>query len=238
MFSNIINFVKKYLMKYPEAIYHYTSVEKLFLILGNFQLKMSQLKDTNDPRERMGLKAVLDVRAKNGNKLLRLYQSRDINLNTITCFSGDNEGTKGFDLPTMWAHYGDEYRGVALMICPTTLIEENSETLFFDKVQYEKPKANIVMEGEMKPEELVQSLFFSKRPDWNSEKEWRLLSLRSQRMCNIKKSLKSIVLGLDFDHAFLSSINKLIQDENVTIQQLKLDNDSQSFYVEPTIPDN
>jgi hypothetical protein len=219
-------------MKYPDAIYHYTSVEKLFLILGKFQLKMSPLKDTNDPRERMGLKAVLDVKAKNGNKLLRLYQSRDINLNTITCFSGDNEDTKGFDLPTMWAHYGDEYRGVALLICPIALIEENDKTLYFDKVKYEKPKSNIVMEGEMTPEELRQLLFFSKRPDWNSEKEWRLLSLRSQRMCDIRKSLKSIILGLDFNSDYIPSIKQLIQGSDIRIQKLKLENDSQSFYIE------
>jgi len=218
--------------KYPDSIYHYTSVEKLFLILGNFQLKMSPLEDLNDPRERMGLKAVLDVLAINGDKLLRIYQSRNTILNTITCFSGDSENTKGFDLPTMWAHYGDNYKGVSLNICPISLIEENNRTLFFDKVQYEKPKSNIVMEGEMKPEELIQALFFSKRPDWDSEKEWRLLSLNNEGMCNIRKSLKSIILGLDFDHAFSPSIKKLIQGENIIIQQLKLDNDSQSFYVE------
>lgn len=217
-------------MKNPDSIYHYTSVEKLFLILGNFQLKMNLLKDTNDPRERMEYNATLDVKVKDGHKLLRTFQMR--NYGTITCFSGDNEDTKGFDLPTMWAHYGDEYRGVALMICPITLLEENKESLYFDKVLYEKPKANIVMEGEMTPEELRQLLFFSKRPDWNSEKEWRLLSLNNESMCNISKSLKSIIVGLDFDHAFCPSIKKLIQGENIIIQQLKLDNDSQSFYVE------
>jgi len=217
-------------MKYPDAIYHYTSVEKLFLILGNFQLKMNLLKDTNDPRERMEYNAVLDVKAKHGSKLLRIFQMRKNS--TIACFSGDTENTKGFDLPTMWAHYGNNYRGVSLNICPITLIKENSETLHFDKMHYEKPKANIVMEGEMTPEELRQLLFFSKRPDWNSEAEWRLLSLHNQRMCSIKESLKSIILGLDFDHAFCPSIKKLIKGENINIQQLKLDNDSQSFYVE------
>lgn len=217
-------------MKNSEAIYHYTSVEKLFLILGNFQLKMNLLKDTNDPRERMEYSAALNVNAKHGYKLLQIFQMR--NYGTITCFSGDNEDTKGFDLPTMWAHYGDEYRGVALMICPITLLEENNESLFFDKVLYEKPKANIVMEGGMTPEELRQLLFFSKRPDWNSEKEWRLLSLRSQGMCHIRKSLKSIVLGLDFNPDYIPSIKKLIQGSDIRIQKLKLDNDSQSFYIE------
>lgn len=230
MFFNIINFVKKYFMKYPDAIYHYTSVEKLFLILGNFQLKMSLLKDTNDPRERMEYHASLHVKAIHGYKLLRIYQNR-VN-STIACFSGDSEYTKGFDLPTMWAHYGDSYRGIALKICPNTLTEENHKSLLLDKVHYIKPKANIVMEGEMTPEELRQLLFFSKRPDWNSEAEWRILSLHNQQMCSIKKSLKSIILGLDFDNAFLPSIKKLIKDEDIIIQQLKLDNDSQSFFVE------
>lgn len=217
-------------MKYPDAIYHYTSVQKLFLILGNFQLKMNLLKDTNDPRERMEYHAVLDIKAVHGNKLLHTYQKRSNG--TITCFSGDSEYAKGFDRPTMWAHYGDSYRGIALKICPNTLIEENHKTLLLDKVHYIKPKSNIVMEGEMTPEELRQLLFFSKRPDWDSEEEWRLLSLHNQRMCNIRKSLKSIIVGLDFDHAFCPSIKKLIQGENIIIQQLKLDNDSQSFYVE------
>ena len=116
---------------YPDAVYHYTSIEKLFLILGNFQLKMSTLKDRNDPRERMEIKTVLDIKAKNGYKLLHIIKRRNFNSNTITCFSGDSENLKGFDLPTMWAHYGDKYRGVSLKICPNTLIAENSEKLFF-----------------------------------------------------------------------------------------------------------
>lgn len=217
---------------YPDAIYHYTSVEKLFLILSNFQLKMSSLKDTNDPREKMEIKAIVDKRAKHGYKGIQTFFKRDIYHNTITCFSGDNENTKGFDLPTMWAYYGDNFRGVSLKICPITLIHENNNPLFLDKVYYEQPIANVVMEGEMTTEELMQQLFFSKRPDWSHENEWRLLSLNNQQMCNIKKSLKSIILGLDFDPAHLLSIQRFIQGKDIKIQQLKLDNDSQSFYVE------
>lgn len=217
-------------MKYPDAIYHYTSVQKLFLILGNFQLRMNLLKDTNDPRERMEYHTVLDIKAVHGYKLLHTYQKRSNS--TIACFSGDSEYSKGFDLPTMWAHYGDSYRGITLEICPNTLIKENHKSLFLDKVHYTKPKASIVMEGEMTPEELRQLLFFSKRSDWNSEQEWRLLSLQNQRMCNIRKSLKSIIIGIDFNLDYISSISKLIHGTDIRIQKLKLDNDSQSFYVE------
>lgn len=136
----------------------------------------------------------------------------------------------------MWAHYGDNYSGISLKICPVTLIQENNKTLFLDKVVYEKPKAKITLEGEMPLEELLQLMFFSKRLDWDSEQEWRLLSLYNQRMCNIQKSLKAIILGLDFNYAFLPSIQKLIEGKDIMIQQLKLDNDSQRFYVE-TIED-
>ena len=220
-------------MEYPKAIYHYTSVEKLFLILGNFQLKMNALKNVNDPREKMEIIPVVDIKAKNAYKGLQLLHKRNISSNTITCFSGDSEKTKGYDLPTMWAHYGDNYKGVSIKICTPIFIEENNKFLYFDKVRYEKPKAKITVEGEMSLVVLRQLMFFSKRPDWDSEQEWRVLSLRSQRMCNIQKSLKAIILGLDFDLAFLPSIKKLITGTNITIQQLKLDNDTQSFYVEP-----
>jgi len=88
------------------------------------------------------------------------------------------------------------------------------------------------MEGEMTPEELKQLLFFSKRPDWNSEQEWRLLSLHNQQMCNIRKSLKSIILGLDFNRDYIPSIKKLIQGTDIGILELKLENDSQTFYIE------
>ncbi len=219
-------------MKYPKAVYHYTSIEKLVLILGTFQLKMNTLKNVNDPRERMKIFPVVDVKAKNAYKGLRFLQKRDINTNTITCFSGDSKETKGFDLPTMWAHYGDNYRGVSLKICPVTFMEENKGALSFDKVCYEKPVAKITVEGEMSLEELRRLLFFSKRPDWNSEQEWRLLSINNQKMCNIQKSLKAIILGLDFNYAFLPCIKKLIEGKEIMIQQLKLDNDSQNFYVE------
>lgn len=78
-------------MNYPKAIYHYTSVEKLFLILGNFQLKMNSLKNVNDPREKMEIMPVVDIKAKNAYKGLRLLQKRNIVSNTITCFSGDTK---------------------------------------------------------------------------------------------------------------------------------------------------
>jgi hypothetical protein len=218
-------------MKYPDAIYHYTSVERLFLILGNFQLKMNTLKNTNDPREKMEIIPIVDVKASNAYKAIQIFWRRDINLNTITCFSGDTDDTKGFDLPTMWAHYGDKYKGVSLKICPIAFLEENDKTLFFDKVRYEKPKAKISVEGEMSLEELRQLLFFSKRPDWSSEQEWRLLSLHNQQMCNIRKSLKSIIVGLDFNPGYIPSIKKLIKGTDIRIQKLKLENDSQSFCV-------
>lgn len=125
--------------KYPEAIYHYTSAEKLFLILGSFQLKMNLLKNTNDPRERMEYHGLLHVKATHGYKLLNIFQKRDNS--TITCFSGDSDYAKGFDLPTMWAHYGENYKGVSLKICPIQFVEDNNKFLYFDKVVYEKPKA-------------------------------------------------------------------------------------------------
>lgn len=219
-------------MEYPETIYHYTSIEKLFLILGTFQLKMNALKNVNDPREKMKYLSVVNIKAKNAYKGLQILHKRNPNLNTITCFSGDSNETKGFDLPTMWAHYGDNHKGVALKISTYTFIKENNKSLFFNKVRYEKPAAKITFEGEMTVEELVQLIFFTKRPDWDSEQEWRLLSLRNQGMCNIQKSLNAIILGLDFNYSFLPSIKKLLKEEDIIIQQLKLDNDTQCFYIE------
>ena len=224
-------------MEYPDAIYHYTHVEKLFLILGDFQLKMNALKNVNDPREWMEYEPVVDKRAKSAYKALRFIQSRNINTNTIVCFSGDSKKVKGYDLPTMWAHYGDNFKGVSLQINPFAFIEENNKRLlnkylFFDKVHYEKPIANITVEGEMPLEKLRQIMFFSKRPDWESEQEWRLLSIHGRQISNIRKSLEAIILGLDFNYSFLPSIRKLIEGEEILIKQLKLDNKSQSFYVE------
>jgi hypothetical protein len=227
--------------EYPENIFHYTTVEKLFLILGEFKLKMNTLSHTNDPREKMEFNSTLHVSAKHAHTNINVLRRVNFENNTITCFSADSEEVEGYNLPTMWAHYADKFKGVLLEICTNKFVEENSveefrRNLYFKNVRYETQNSKIVIAGDFSSEELIQRIFFSKRKDWDSEQEWRLLSLDGQKMCDIKNSLKAIILGLDFNNAFIPSIMKLISNKDITLKQLRLNNDTQNFYTEILYP--
>ncbi len=55
-------------------------------------------------------------------------------------------------------------------------------------------------------------LFFSKLSDWESEHEYRLIYFSKtsrDQYCSIRKSLKSIYLGVDFNFNYLPSIDHL-----------------------------
>lgn len=216
----------------PDFIYHYTKTIYFALILPLMRLKMSKIEDANDPREK--IKHYEGV-FKSGffnpqDERVELIENFLNNYSTITCFSGSSDLRKGFDLPTMWAHYADNHKGLCLEINTQNFILENNSSYFFDKMNYalsaEYNKFSIHEDTTSK--EIINKLVFLKRNDWSSEQEWRLFSMEGANFCSIKNSLKSIILGLDFNSDYLPLI-KLLKKPEIKLKKIVIDECTQKF---------
>ena len=237
-YDNIIN----------NSIFHFTKKDTFIeYILPNFQLKFGLLKNTNDPRETktFGFGAVNGnfeagneiTDKENKNKMLSGLLKDKVK---VICFSTDykidNEYFDGYNLPRMWAHYGDNHKGVCLEIDLDILIEENSaifKNIHSSKVNYTHnfmyPYVEYDQLRQYGIEQYIANfkllhrdyLYFTKHIDWETERELRLLYFSNfmiDEYVSIRKSLKTIILGIDFDKTELPKI--IEQTKNISIEQI------------------
>lgn len=221
------------------SIFHFTKFSTaLEYILPDRRLKFGSLLKTNDPKEYKSYGFI----SKNGffdddsqiKKQLEWHQKISDLLREnvkVLCFSTDYfinaEPFDGYNLPRMWAQYGENHLGVCLDIDFDKLKEENKEFLFgckTDKVSYlsriKYPVINYDKIRELGMDEFIKEyrnaninqLFFTKFIDWETEREFRILFVdenNKDRFLSIKKSLNRIILGIDFNECYLPSIFKL-----------------------------
>jgi hypothetical protein len=111
-------------------LYHYTSIEKARLIIGNKQLRMSPFRKTNDPRESGSWIFDLGSNSKSGFDGIDYATTQKIadairDHARVVCFCRDNDALtgshlvdinkRGYSKPRMWAQYGDSHKGVCLV---------------------------------------------------------------------------------------------------------------------------
>lgn len=213
-----------------EYLYHYTKRETLIeFILPSLKLKMNTLMNTNDPKEKkISLFNYFDNVKYAGTYIDMKIILKEIldNEYKICCFSGDfiedGIGFSGMNLPRMWATYGDKHKGVCLKINLEKFCEENSvddKTRILKKVNYLSrlnhrltySEPDIDIDNRKAVELLINdnmdTLFFEKHKDWETEKEIRFVSFEKRDYCSIKDSLDTILLGIDFDNKYLPSIS-------------------------------
>lgn len=220
-------------------LYHYTKRETLIeYILPSLRLKLNSLKNTNDPKE----KKISVYNSIDQIKILGYYleitsKLKDIldNEYKMCCFSGDyvDESMKyeGFNLPRMWATYGDNHKGVCLKINIEKFRKENSidnQTRILKEVQYSSrithgliyKGADFDLNYRKVVNQLIKdnldNLYFTKHKDWQTEREIRFVSLEKKEYCSIKNSLDSVLLGMDFNKQYLASINSQLGNDSIT----------------------
>ncbi|MBN2890880.1 MAG: DUF2971 domain-containing protein [Bacteroidales bacterium] len=221
--------------KIPKFIYHYTKAINFLLILPLMRLKMGRIEATNDPKEKIRYFEVMVHGDYFDPKDERIEIIEDFlnNYPSITCFSAGDAHKNGFDLPTMWAHYADNHKGICLELNTHKFLYENNPNFIFDNVDYaltaEYNKFSITKNTTKK--EILKKLVFLKRDDWSSENEWRLFSLEGEDFCSIKESLESIILGLDFNDEKYLELIKLFIPTKTKIKKIVLDESTQKFGV-------
>ncbi len=157
----------------------------------------------------------------------------------VLCFSQDykhkQEWYDGYNLPRMWAQYAGNHKGVCLEIDKDIFLEENKKCIgeaYFKNIKYcnenEYPWIdfsrlktlgynNYITEFRQKH---LDYLFFTKSIDWEAERELRLLKISKQaqkvEFVSIKKSLKNVIVGIDFNEVYLPSMVALIPEKKIS----------------------
>jgi hypothetical protein len=219
------------------TIYHYCKLSTAIeMILPKRELLLNSILKTNDPREYQDfvfssiyypdLMGNLNERNKIVNKILR----DDCK---VICFSLDYKHYWGNSYSKMWAHYGDNHKGICLEIDKSEFIEENQDKIVpecFKEIKYwnfdirKRIKHKTVDYTQVKKDDLehyvkmkfrkrhLRYLFFTKNKEWESEREMRLVYFSTNKdneYCSIKRSLKNIYLGLNFNDKNLNSLIEL-----------------------------
>ncbi len=229
-------------------IYHYTKWSTaLKYIIPEKKIKIGSYKKSNDPRETksFGFGAInkKDENLSLQSELKEKEGYSDIIRNgaKILCFCEDyyaeSEWWDGYNLPRMWAQYGDKHKGVCLEFDKDSFINENSELLnsestFFDSVNYTMRNEYLFINhpfmdelGKRKYFDQLRRqnhkyLFFQKNWDWHTESEFRILHFGNEKQdvyCSIRNSLKRIILGVDFKMEHILQSYKIDQDLNYAI---------------------
>ncbi len=207
-------------------LYHFTKSDiALTKILPLKQLRLNDIEKTNDPREykTLGFGIIDNVTLKLNSENLKPEKiSKEIKRNCkVSGFCKDyyveKEWWDGFNLFRMWAQYGENHKGVCLVIDKDLFIEENENIFsdpftFYKSIKYtNKDPYKFINYKEINSEGLddyienfirsyYKYLFFRKHNDWKTEYEWRLIHYNANEVyCSIQKSLKSVITGFDFD---------------------------------------
>ena len=221
--------------KDDNKIYYYCKLSTaLEFILPYPRLLLGPIINTNDPREN---KSPLFTYNNNQNgasvDLFDLNEKCNLALKEdckIICFSKDYKNYQGCHLSKMWAHYGDNHKGICLEIDRQLFIKDNLEIIknnIFKEIIYAKPyhmnrstQLNVNLQSYHIEENLKylrkdfrqnnsDQLYFTKNDEWEAESEVRLVvfsEIKENEYCSIESSLKQIHLGVDFHDSYLPAV--------------------------------
>ncbi len=221
-----------------DLLCHYTSFETASYILQSNRLKLGSLGKSKDAIESINLFSELGGLPNNCKDISKSINEEIKNNIKIVCFSKDDKEDKpGMMLARMWSQYGDNHKGVCLIL-EKDKIENQFKKLFdneknraiVDDVKYDQFPffidttlcASITItndNGELKVEEnkfpgllqnlIMQKILFSKMSDFIDENERRFLCYNNQ-----KKS--------DLFFSFEDSLKAVIFGFNSTLEQEKI----------------
>jgi len=228
-------------------LYHYTKYSTLIKILSNYSLKYGDFTNTNDPTEFYRLSGVpySDYTIKFGSKDLFDSFYKKVNMYKPISLSIDVEGREGWQIPIMWAHYGDNHKGICIEIDYDKL--HFSECEVFCRVKYtngipqhfflENAKNDdnnfdqIIDEYILKNREL---LLFTKETTWKFEQEFRIISYKGEYL-NIKDAITGIYFGLknSKNDKKVKKIEKILKDSDISLYNLRMSDNGSGQYLQP-----
>ncbi len=243
----------------PEEVFHYTKNCNAIEILSEKQIRLGQFKDTNDPRESRKWAEFpadyLGVAPISERDLIKFGESKkrlndeinNIKLREwkVLCVSMNHPGLKKHDnpfylgncRPNMWAHYGENHKGVCLKLNGKILNQRIDELkrkkgcyIFRGKVKYNDSdlQKSIVFRtsfGQLS-QDLNQEIrnhlkdnyreyFLLKARDWQTEYEFRWIVFSADdapEYISIEGAIEGVIIGDNYPKGYISLIRKLCRE--------------------------
>jgi hypothetical protein len=253
-----------------QLVYHYTScfVANTFILSGKKQLLANALFKMNDPMEHVpkfllgGSSVGLEH-----NEIIRItkaFNTASLENARLLCCSLDTPaeivphpmgpavrrpGRRGFDHPSMWAHYANNHNGVCLIFYRNALdqaVRQSAKELNVrsGSVTYGPWAANAVIQNKSRAGpaqknaseiELIQwaaseiqknhkALYFVKHDDWAPESEYRWLILGPYEgdlyVRLTGNELAGVVVGSDFPLSQHANIRAICEEWDVPVRAM------------------
>ena len=162
------------------------------------------------------------------------------------------EELKSIKNPPMWAHYGDNFNGVAIVFDKDKLIEACKEVVEYDWACY----ANIVDYNEIRQKNYslwnnidlskqiidleikkqyfnnISDFWFNKNSKWSYEDEFRIMLYSNDIYpieVNILQSLKAIVFGERVSRFLIEALLPKLKSLNIDCLQITFDTNKNKF---------
>lgn len=172
------------------------------------QLKFCEFAKFNDYHEfyRYGIMPLFFDNIDLGKIPYRRFFTK-INSFKSICFSVDVGSKKGWNLPCMWAHYGDNHKGVCIEIDLEKLcIDDNFLKRRVNYVEsipvndFRNPDYYIDSKADSMIDELIKKnnyeILFTKESDWVVEQEFRIITNQNIDFIGISNAITGIYFGV------------------------------------------
>lgn len=213
-------------------LYHYTSWENFEKIWVNKTLLFSKshVSSNNDFFERQksvsfSEKASVNIvdnrlkhthRQKTPNVFCQLNRYKQISFTT----DGEN-GTLGCLSPMMWGHYADNGRGVCIELerddleLPEDKIWKGTVNYVdeLDTFQIEEGYPQTLEDINKEIEKKKDIIFFQKHKDWQTEREYRLVSNMESKL-DILNAIKKVIVP-NYEGKTSKLVQKLVNNNNI-----------------------
>ena len=200
-------------------LYHFTTAESLFKIVGNMTLRLSSFTLLNDLNE-----VELNCERGWGMDVINIQNFIREHCRLI-CFTqnyiqdGHPFCQSGCNHPRMWAQYADNSKGVCIVINEKEFLKKNQKILeskFYkiDNVRYPLSLYNKDIKAHENEKIFIMEnydyLFFKKYIDWGQEHERRFFGIDLPDFLSIKGCIEFICLGRRFSNENLLNLIHLI----------------------------
>ncbi|KJG13571.1 DUF2971 domain-containing protein [Photobacterium iliopiscarium] len=245
-----------------DALFHFTKKDTAIEnILNDRTLRFGTLSGTNDPQEyKQKLTGAIGWgwEDRHNDKVSEVTNLIDEFLRKETKFISfcqssfvDNKlSTHGLLKSRMWSQYGDNHRGICIVISKSKFLKQlkdqyrRTHVLKSSNVAYEEPslESNIPCLDVDAPvldesksgdialsfiKEFSQSLLFTKQPDYKDENEFRVVAINIEKIddsefiyIDLNTCIHSIILGDAFPYVYKPTIQKLAKELNVPCKKL------------------
>jgi hypothetical protein len=136
----------------------------------------------------------------------------------------------------MWAHYGDDHKGICIEFERT---EENTlgditraRPIIYSK---EYPRFSALDLLSTDAGGLINKLLYTKSCQWSYEQEWRLTTAIGNKLVQIPGKITSIIFGVKTPQANIDIIQKLVANIDIVLKQAKQSSVDFSVIVESNI---